>query len=139
MPSKSKYICLYLSNIDIIVFILYVLEYNVISIYIKAFIIFMKNFILYCLPIDLVVSQDLEAIEKYNYFKAIVSYIDGNTVYIQRLLYKNIDFEYIKPGTTLELHRFKYLSRYLLNGIWTQVDPKLKNIKLITKIPTNEI
>ena len=99
----------------------------------------MKNFILYCLPIDLVESQDLEAIEKYNYFKALVNYIDGNTVYIQRLLYKNIDFDYIKSGTTLELYRFKYLLRFFLNGKWSIIDPNLKNIKLITKTSTNEI
>jgi hypothetical protein len=98
----------------------------------------MKNFILYCLPIDLEVSQDIEAIEKYNYFKAIVTYIDGNTVSIQRLLYKNVDFEYIKPGTILELYRFKYFLRYYLDGKWMHVDPTLKNIKLITKTPTNE-
>jgi hypothetical protein len=99
----------------------------------------MKNFILYCLPPDQAESRDLEAIENYNYFKAIVNYIDGNTVTIQKLLYKNVDFEYIKPGTIMELYRFKYFLRYYLDGKWTQADPKLKNIKLITKISTNGI
>ena len=97
----------------------------------------MKNFILYCLPLDLADSLDLEAIEKYSYFKAIVTYIDGNTVTIQKLFYKNVDFEYIKPGTILELYRFKHFLRYYLDCKWTQADPKLKNIKLITKISTN--
>jgi len=99
----------------------------------------MKNFILYCLPLDLADSLDLDAIENYNYFKAIVNYIDGNTVKIERLLYKNVDYEYIKPGITLELYRFKYFLRYYLDGKWIAADPKLKNIKLVTKIPTNAI
>ena len=92
----------------------------------------MKNYILYCLPLVLVDSQDIEAIEKFNYFKAVVNYIDGNTVYIVSLLNKNIDLDYIKEGTTLELYRLKYLLRYYSNNTksWIKIDPIFKNIKL---------
>jgi len=92
----------------------------------------MKNLILYCLPLHLVNSQDLEAIEKFSYFKALVHYIDGNNVYIQTVLNKNIDVDYIKSGTILELYQFKYVLRYNINKKWEKNEPYLKNIKLIS-------
>lgn len=104
----------------------------------------MNNYILYSLPLYLANSQDLEAIENKNYFKALVNYIDGNTVRIVYILNIHQDFinccDYLKMGTTIELYRLKHFLQYYspITKSWIKPDPRLKHIRIITK-KTNEI
>ena len=97
----------------------------------------MLDYILYSLPLDIATSNDLEAIENINYFKANVRYIDGNTVRIQKVEHIEQNFiscsNHLKTGTVLELHQFKYLLRYYENNSWKKIHPKLKYIYLLPK------
>jgi hypothetical protein len=97
----------------------------------------MLDYILYSLPLDIATSNDLEAIENKNYFKAHVRYVDGNTVRIQKVEHIEQNFiscsNHLKTGTVLELHQFKYLLRYYENNSWKKIHPKLKYIYLLPK------
>ena len=93
----------------------------------------MLDYMLYSLPLDIATSNDLEAIENKNYFKALVQYIDGNTVRIQQVDHIEPEFQscnYLKTGTVLELYQFKYLLRYYQNNCWNKIHPKLKHIHI---------
>jgi hypothetical protein len=97
----------------------------------------MKDYILYSLPLDFA-ECDSDAIDKKNYFKVGVRYVDGNTFQILTILNNTSDCVFCSPGTQLELHQMKFIKRYRIGLKWHNAVAQFRKCRIVALCPFRE-